>query len=160
MTYFNLLKENVLVNQVDFIEAVNKGVEFSITHEGDIVYTPIARPVIFTGKAQRNQGITTKPVPITETLGRNYNITLKGPQLEIKASTNWQDIIGFNMAQAHYDDSTGDGISVFGDKEMEAGQVTVRLRDGKNLDPMSIADLIVRVKEESAASMGPASTEA
>lgn len=119
MTYFNLIKENVLVNQVDFIAAVNKGVEFSITHEGEIVYTPIARPVIFTGKAQRAQGVTTKAIPITQTLGRNYNITLKGPQLEIKASTNWQDIIGFNMAQAHYDDSTGDGISVFGDKEME-----------------------------------------
>lgn len=49
---------------------------------------------------------------------------------------------------------------IVGDKEMEAGQVTVRLRDGKNLDPMSIADLIARVKEESVASMGPASPAA
>ena len=47
---------------------------------------------------------------------------------------------------------------IVGDKEMEAEQVTVRLRDGKNLDPMSIADLITRVKDESAASMGPASS--
>ena len=49
---------------------------------------------------------------------------------------------------------------IVGDKEMEAGQVTVRLRDGNNLDPMSIADLIARVKAESVASMGPASAGA
>ena len=49
---------------------------------------------------------------------------------------------------------------IVGDKEMENGQVTVRLRDGKNLDPMSISDLIARVKEESVASMGPASIQA
>ena len=49
---------------------------------------------------------------------------------------------------------------IVGDKEMEAGQVTVRLRDGKNLDPMSIADLITRVNDESAASKGPASSVA
>ncbi len=49
---------------------------------------------------------------------------------------------------------------IVGDKEMEAGQVTVRLRDGKNLEPMSIAELITKVQEESAASMGPTTTPA
>ncbi|MDH3393709.1 MAG: threonine--tRNA ligase, partial [Desulfobulbaceae bacterium] len=47
---------------------------------------------------------------------------------------------------------------IIGDKEMEAGQATVRLRDGKNLDPMAIDDVITRIKEDSEASKGSAST--
>ena len=38
---------------------------------------------------------------------------------------------------------------VIGDKEMETGNVTVRLRDGSNLPPMSPKDLISRIKDES-----------
>jgi len=45
---------------------------------------------------------------------------------------------------------------IVGDNEMAAKQVTVRLRDGKNLDPMSVDDLVARVRAESTASMGPA----
>jgi threonyl-tRNA synthetase len=40
---------------------------------------------------------------------------------------------------------------IIGDKEMEAGLVTVRLRDGKNLPAMSIADFTEMVKRESIA---------
>jgi len=39
-------------------------------------------------------------------------------------------------------------ILVVGDKELEAGTVAVRLRDGKDLGPMTKADFAVRVKEE------------
>jgi threonyl-tRNA synthetase len=38
---------------------------------------------------------------------------------------------------------------VVGDQEMERGTVTVRLRDGRNLPPMSIEDLIAIIKDES-----------
>jgi len=38
---------------------------------------------------------------------------------------------------------------VVGDKEMEAGNVTVRLRDGRNLPPMSPGELIDRIRDES-----------
>ncbi len=44
---------------------------------------------------------------------------------------------------------------IVGDNEMASGQVTVRLRDGKNLDPMSVAGLVELLRAESAASMGP-----
>ena len=38
---------------------------------------------------------------------------------------------------------------IIGDKEMETGNVTVRLRDGHNLPPMSPKELIDRIKSES-----------
>jgi threonyl-tRNA synthetase len=40
---------------------------------------------------------------------------------------------------------------VIGDKEMETGTVTVRMRDGRNLPPMSPEELIAKVTEESRA---------
>ncbi len=45
---------------------------------------------------------------------------------------------------------------IVGDNEMAAGQVTVRLRDGKNLEPMTVAGLVEWLRVESAASMGAA----
>jgi threonyl-tRNA synthetase len=38
---------------------------------------------------------------------------------------------------------------VVGDKEMETGSVTIRLRDGHNLPPVSSKELIARIKDES-----------
>jgi len=38
---------------------------------------------------------------------------------------------------------------IIGDKEMETGNVTIRLRDGRNLPPMSPKELIDRIKDES-----------
>ncbi len=37
---------------------------------------------------------------------------------------------------------------IIGDKEMEAGKVTIRLRDGRNLPPMSPKELIERIEDE------------
>jgi threonyl-tRNA synthetase len=37
---------------------------------------------------------------------------------------------------------------VVGDREQEAGTVAPRLRSGEQLDPMSIEDLLSRMKEE------------
>ncbi len=38
---------------------------------------------------------------------------------------------------------------VVGDKEMEAGNVTIRLRDGRNLPPMSPKAVVDRIRDES-----------
>jgi threonyl-tRNA synthetase len=38
---------------------------------------------------------------------------------------------------------------VVGDKEMESGNVTIRLRDGSNLPPMFSKELIGRIRDES-----------
>ncbi len=40
---------------------------------------------------------------------------------------------------------------IIGDKEMEAGQVTVRQRDGQNLPPMAVAEFAEMVRQQSAA---------
>jgi len=37
---------------------------------------------------------------------------------------------------------------IIGDKEMEAGEVTIRLRDGENLPPMKVADFAEMVKQQ------------
>jgi threonyl-tRNA synthetase len=37
---------------------------------------------------------------------------------------------------------------IVGDKEKEDGTVTVRLRDGNNLPPMSIADFAAKITDE------------
>jgi threonyl-tRNA synthetase len=37
---------------------------------------------------------------------------------------------------------------IIGDKEKEDGTVTVRLRDGKNLPPMSIKDFAEKIEAE------------
>ena len=38
---------------------------------------------------------------------------------------------------------------IIGDKEKETDTVTVRLRDGKNLEPMSVSDFAEMIREES-----------
>jgi threonyl-tRNA synthetase len=40
---------------------------------------------------------------------------------------------------------------IIGDKEMEAGQVTVRQRDGQNLPPMAVADFAAMIDRQSVA---------
>jgi threonyl-tRNA synthetase len=37
---------------------------------------------------------------------------------------------------------------VIGDKEQDAGQVAVRLRNNQNLGPMPVADFLARVQEK------------
>ncbi|MDH5297601.1 MAG: threonine--tRNA ligase [Desulfobulbaceae bacterium] len=44
---------------------------------------------------------------------------------------------------------------IVGDNEKASGQVTVRLRDGKNLAPMTVDEMVAQINAESAASMGP-----
>jgi threonyl-tRNA synthetase len=43
---------------------------------------------------------------------------------------------------------------IVGDKEMETGMVTVRLKDGKNLDPMPVAEFVELINYESKKSQG------
>ncbi|MBU0679948.1 MAG: threonine--tRNA ligase [Proteobacteria bacterium] len=43
---------------------------------------------------------------------------------------------------------------IVGDKEMETGMVTVRLKDGKNLDPMPVAEFVELINHESKKSQG------
>ena len=43
---------------------------------------------------------------------------------------------------------------IVGDKEKETGTVTVRLRDGKNLPPMSVEEFAAKVAEECRAGRG------
>lgn len=43
---------------------------------------------------------------------------------------------------------------IVGDKEMETGHVTVRLKNGKNLDPMPVAEFAELISRESKKSQG------
>lgn len=120
MKQFNLITETIEVSQVDFIQAVQSKKPFIITYDGAISSAMSStKPIIYKGLPQTANAVSGKALPIPETLGKHYSITLNGPKLAIKASMAWQDIIGFNMESAAYDDTTGDGISHFTDKVLE-----------------------------------------
>jgi threonyl-tRNA synthetase len=55
--------------------------------------------------------------------------------------------LGFKVREAQADKIPC--MAIIGDKEMETDKVTVRLRDGKNLPPMSPKELLDMIKDES-----------
>lgn len=120
MKTFNLINETIQVNQVDFIGAINSNEPFAITIDGEVTNDlQIKKPLIFKGSVTKPSAAMGKAAPISDTLGKYYKIKVNGPKLDIEASMNWQEIIGFNMPIADYDDTTGDGISHFPNKDLE-----------------------------------------
>ncbi|KIM10247.1 MAG: hypothetical protein KU37_11360 [Sulfuricurvum sp. PC08-66] len=120
MTKINLLSHKILIPQVDFIQAVNSQKPFTIALDGTLSFTPLQVPSIFHGVGARNNAALGKPTPITQTLGPSYTLTLQGPQIAIDCSMAWQTITTLNLPNASYDDASGDGISEFGDDELES----------------------------------------
>lgn len=119
MTTFNLITQTIKVPQVDFIAATHSNKEFAITYTGNIEYAPFENyPYIFMGRAIRSI-VSNQPTPITQSLGKDYKLTIEGPNLAIQCSLAWQNILNINARYASYDDSTGDGVGEFADKEME-----------------------------------------
>jgi hypothetical protein len=121
MKKVNLLKEIIIVNKNDLLQAINSQKYFGITVDGKITYTPDEEVVIFKTKHTPTTSALTppKPLDIAELLGSNYKIATNEEHIGIKASLAWQDIITMNYDLAMYDDTTGDGIDEFADKKLE-----------------------------------------
>jgi hypothetical protein len=122
MKKFNLFKEIIVVTKTDFLHAINSSKRFAISYNGTITYEPFASNLIsiYEGSIPPISPLSTNlSRPISEMLGKEYRIVEDDDRILIKASGAWQNIIGYNQKRALYDDTTGDGIAEFSDKELE-----------------------------------------
>lgn len=124
MKKFNLFNEIIICDKKELLNACSSSRSFGITHNGAVVYEPFDTPAILI-----YQGAITpepvsalmppKPKTIAELLGSTYKVVEDGERILIKAAGAWQEIIGFNAGRCDYDDTSGDGIAQFADKELE-----------------------------------------
>lgn len=124
MKKFNLVKEIIVIDRNALLTAINTNREFAINYKGDVVMPPYAEKeiYIFKGKAEAPKASALsmpKPQTIAQILGSNYKVVEDEDRVLIKAAGNWQELIGLNLPNAEYDDTTSDGVAEFGDKAME-----------------------------------------
>lgn len=124
MKKFNLVKEIISVEKPAMTAALNSGKPFGITMNGEIHYPPYDAHSCYI-----YQGSVTPPAPspiapskpksLSELLGGSMQIVEVEDRILFKAARNWKEIMGYNIARADYDDTTGDGVAEFADKELE-----------------------------------------
>ena len=124
MKKFNLVKEIISVDKPLMMAALNGGRPFGVTIGGAIHYPPYnARSCyIFQGRVERPSPSPlspSKPKSLAELLGGNMQVVEVEDRVLIKAARNWQEIMKYNVPNADYDDTTGDGVAEFTDKELE-----------------------------------------
>lgn len=125
MKKFNLFKEIIIVKKEAFLEAINRAKLFGISIDGTILYEPFSQKDIFIYQGKYTPPIGNplmpKAAPALESmLGANYQIVIDDERVLIKAFSNWQELIAINTPRASYDDTTGDGVAEFADRELEA----------------------------------------
>ena len=124
MKKFNLFKEIIVVNKQSLLGAINASKSYAIDINGEIKYEPFTENdiLIYQGKhIQRpTSALTPNSAPSLEAiLGKNYQVVEDEERVLIKAFSNWQEIIKLNTHRASYDDTTGDGVAEFSNKELE-----------------------------------------
>ena len=109
MKKFNLYKEIIVTKKESLINAIDSAKTFAIDIYGEIKYEPFNKDdiLIYQGK------------PANITLTKDYQVVEDGQRILIKAFSNWQEIIGFNVLRATYDDSSSDGVGEFSDADLE-----------------------------------------
>ncbi len=123
MKKFNLFKEIIIVNRNDFMHGLNSNQRFAISTRGEVVFEPFSPDLIsiYEGSIPTVSPLATNLArPLSDILGKNYQILEDDDRILIKAAAAWQSIIGFNRTRALYDDTTGDGIAEFSDKTLES----------------------------------------
>ena len=121
MKKFNLLKEIIIVDKNELLNAINSQKEFGIKLDGSITYEPQNEIVIYKGKHQPKISALAppKPISIQEILGENYRIAESEGKIGIKAANAFREIVKFNYDNALYDDTTNEGVHEFADKRLE-----------------------------------------
>ncbi len=122
MKKFNLFKEIIVVSKTELLKAAGSQKKFAIASNGEIFYEPFPKTLIsvFEGSVPPLSPLsTTTSRPIASMLGDAYRIVEDDDRVLIKASAAWQKIIGWNRDRALYDDTSGDGIAEFSDKDLE-----------------------------------------
>ena len=124
MKKFNLFKEIITVNKQALLNAINSQKEFGITTKGTVVFAPFAdkTALIYAGRhtpSPTNALQMPKQPTLADMLGKNYQIVEDEDRVLIKAFSNWQELIKLNAPRASYDDTTGDGVAEFSNKQLE-----------------------------------------
>ncbi|MDH4945153.1 hypothetical protein [Sulfurimonas sp. C5] len=124
MKKFNLFKEIIILDKQELFNAINSQKEFAINTKGEIIFTPLAdnEAIIYLGKhtpQPTNSLMPPKPITLSEMLGKNYQVVEDEDRVLIKAFSNWQELIAANVVRASYDDTTGDGVGEFSNKDLE-----------------------------------------
>ena len=124
MKKFNLFKEIIILDKQSLLNAINSSKTFGINIKGDIIFEPFKDKeiLIFSGKHihKKTSAMTPSKAPsLSDTFGKNYQVIEDEGRILIKAFSNWQELISLNMPRASYDDTTGDGVAEFSNKELE-----------------------------------------
>ena len=124
MKKFNLFNEIIIVNKTELLQAINTSKEYGINTKGKIIYAPFDEKeiLIYQGKhtpKSANALTPSKAPSLGEIFGANYQIVEDEERVLIKAFSNWQELIKVNTPRASYDDTTGDGVDKFANKELE-----------------------------------------
>lgn len=124
MKKFNLFNEIIVMSKNELLQAINSGKTFAVNIHGKVQFPPYAdnEILIYEGvhSAAQNVGIAMpKPLNLETALGKDLRVVVDDDRVLIKAAPAWQSIIKLNVPRASYDDTTGDGISEFSNKDLE-----------------------------------------
>ncbi len=114
MKKFNLLKEIIVINQQQLINALNSKKVFGINIDGNIIFEPFNEKEILVFKSEPKEVKN-----LTEFFGSNYRVVEDDGRVLLKAGLNWQEVIKLNKSQASYDDTTADGVDRFLNDDLE-----------------------------------------
>lgn len=120
----NLLNETILVNKIELSKAFSSNKQFGITINGNIKYLPFESHDIFIYQGQilpktDTDSSIAKATNKHNLLGSNYQVLEKNDSILIKAGNAWQDIINYNVPHCDYNDTSGNEVTEFSDKNME-----------------------------------------
>jgi hypothetical protein len=118
MKKINLLNELIIVSNSKLTQALSSNKEFGITIKGEIQYAPFDPVDIFIYQGKRTLP-TQGDLSMQQLLGGDYEVYKEDDKILIKAGNAWQDIIGYNVRNCHYDNTTGYGVTEFADEEIE-----------------------------------------
>ena len=121
MKKFNLLKEIIIVDKQELLNAINSQKGFGIKLDGSITYNPQNEIVIYKGQHTPKVSALAppKPISIQGILGENYKMVENEGKIGIKAANAFREIVKFNYDNALYDDTTNEGVHEFADKKLE-----------------------------------------
>ncbi len=157
MKKFNLFTEIIVVERSALLAAINSTKEFAITYTGEIIESDFeSYPLIYRGcvtPAPTSALTPQQSRSFNEILGHNYKIVEDDERVLIKAAAAWKEILNLNIRHCDYDDSSGDGISLFADKELEdmgwhATEFNVEYRDMVSVIESSCEGILLCVEQE------------
>jgi len=123
MKQFNLLNEIIVTSKKDLLNAINSSREFAITIDGEIIFEPFNKIVIYKAKHSPKPINALTPTQNSSSLDKlmpkEYQVVEDKDRVLIKAGGAWQSIIDLNLENASYDDTSAEGVNEFADNELE-----------------------------------------